>query len=245
MIQELLLFLKRPRFRPTPSSLNQKFRRLLVCLGLYFLVIITLGLFITLYNKLLITQLNLDFAVRIKKNFQNVTGGSNLKMFILLVLLGPVIEELLFRGWFNFKKAFIALATAILFMFILAGVSGTSFYTQPIDGSFWTRVVISVAAGAIVHLLGPTSQLKALGRQHFSKFYYGSSTIFALVHLANYIPLSPLEFLLSLPLITPQLSLGLLFGYIRVKNGLFWSIALHITVNYIPFLFTFSASMGG
>jgi hypothetical protein len=64
-------------------------------------------------------------------------------------------------------------------------------------------------------------------QQHFRWFYYLSALLFAAMHLMNFAAASPT----LLPLVLPQLVLGLILGYLRVERGLATSIALHMLHN--------------
>lgn len=71
----------------------------------------------------------------------------------------------------------------------------------------------------------------------FRTAFYGFALAFGYVHLLNYQVDS--QILLYSPLlVAPQISLGLIIGYIRVRLGFFWAIAMHAAYNGIlAFLF--------
>ena len=62
--------------------------------------------------------------------------------------------------------------------------------------------------------------------------FYGSAILFSLLHLSNY-SFQINELPKYLFLIIPQLCSGLIYGYIRVKNGMIYSILLHSIHNTI------------
>ena len=62
--------------------------------------------------------------------------------------------------------------------------------------------------------------------------FYGSAILFSLLHLSNY-SFQINELPKYLFLIIPQLCSGLIYGYIRVKNGIIYSILLHSIHNTI------------
>jgi hypothetical protein len=67
---------------------------------------------------------------------------------------------------------------------------------------------------------------------YFPTVLYISTIAFGLVHISNF-ELTTQVLLLSPLLVAPQISIGFLLGYIRVKFGLFWSIALHASYNMV------------
>lgn len=70
---------------------------------------------------------------------------------------------------------------------------------------------------------------------NFKWIFYTSAVLFALVHITNF-ESSTTVYLLTPLLVLPQLILGLLLGYIRVRLGLHWSMLLHACYNGILFL---------
>jgi hypothetical protein len=60
--------------------------------------------------------------------------------------------------------------------------------------------------------------------------------LFGLVHIFNYTSFTFSHFYWIPVLVFPQLVYGFTFGYIRLKNGLIWSILLHMATNMVPVL---------
>lgn len=72
--------------------------------------------------------------------------------------------------------------------------------------------------------------------------FYVFAIIFGLVHLSNF-TITKNVILLAPILVLPQILLGGYLGFIRVRFGLGWSIALHGCYNGILVLLTFSADL--
>lgn len=66
----------------------------------------------------------------------------------------------------------------------------------------------------------------------FQIVFYSMAIIFGYVHLFNY-QIDRQILLFSPILVAPQMMLGLIFGFIRVRFGLLWSIAMHSCYNGI------------
>jgi membrane protease YdiL (CAAX protease family) len=64
----------------------------------------------------------------------------------------------------------------------------------------------------------------------FKMAFYAIGIIFAYVHLFNF-KLTTNVILFSPLLVAPQFFVGLIFGYIRIRFGLLWSILLHSLYN--------------
>ncbi|WP_374756160.1 CPBP family glutamic-type intramembrane protease [Larkinella rosea] len=54
---------------------------------------------------------------------------------------------------------------------------------------------------------------------------------FALLHIFNFSHFQFFLFPIYLIYILPQFFLGLILGIVRLKNGFFWSVLLHILIN--------------
>jgi membrane protease YdiL (CAAX protease family) len=67
-------------------------------------------------------------------------------------------------------------------------------------------------------------------KNYFKTGFYLIALLFGYVHITNY-ELNTSVLLFSPILIAPQFFVGLYLGYIRVKFGLLWSIALHASYN--------------
>lgn len=66
----------------------------------------------------------------------------------------------------------------------------------------------------------------------FSILFYLFTLTFGLVHISNF-ELSTHVILLAPLLVAPQISVGFLLGFIRVKFGLLWSMVMHALYNMI------------
>jgi membrane protease YdiL (CAAX protease family) len=79
-------------------------------------------------------------------------------------------------------------------------------------------------------------------QKSFKIAFYAFAIIFGLIHLSNF-KVTQNVLLLAPFLVAPQILLGGFFGFIRVRFGLNWSIALHACYNGTLMLITFSADL--
>ena len=94
---------------------------------------------------------------------------------------------------------------------------------------FGIAAVFVALATLIIFLLRRRAAARWFQR-HFRWFYYGSALVFAAMHLTNFAGTGGPS-ASQLPLVLPQLMLGLVLGYIRVNYGLFTGAALHMLHN--------------
>lgn len=75
---------------------------------------------------------------------------------------------------------------------------------------------------------------------YFNYVFYLLTLIFGFYHIINF-ELTPTILALSPLLVAPQLSVGVILGFIRIRFGLLWAIALHAVYNLLlmgPLIFS-------
>lgn len=141
------------------------------------------------------------------------------------VLLGPVLEELFFRGWMSGTRRALWLMAVILAGLVLFAALGRG---KPLVGGGILLATVVVAAIVWWRLRRRTDVPAAFVRA-FPALFYCTTAIFAAMHLFNY----PTITLVAVPMVLPQLWSGVMFGYMRVRIGLAGSILNHIASNAI------------
>lgn len=77
------------------------------------------------------------------------------------------------------------------------------------------------------------------GNPHFLYIFYAFTAVFGFYHLLNY-EITAIVLIFSPLLVAPQLVIGAVLGFLRVRFGLLWAILLHASYNLIligPILF--------
>lgn len=150
------------------------------------------------------------------------------RLFLLALIGAPILEELAFRGFMNFKKYMISLSISILSYFFM------QFFLRSVFG-LWLIVMLTVAVFFICFLLLKNEKLYnyIIVRRNFS--FYSMSFLFAIVHLTNYdaTVFSNFNFLLIPFAVFPQGLSAISLAYLRLKNGLIWSIFFHSFINFV------------
>ncbi len=153
-----------------------------------------------------------------------LAGAEFTPIIIMAVIVGaPVMEEIVFRSWLSGKPGH---ALALVFGAAGAGGFALTHADTPLLGA---GLLLAGFAGGLAALVllrkrGAMRWFAAL----FPGFFWLSTFAFALVHLANF---SEGSLGILLPLVLPQLILGGLLGYIRVRIGLWAAILLHAAHN--------------
>lgn len=100
----------------------------------------------------------------------------------------------------------------------------------------YSAIFIFIAAVIFAPLLeefffrGPMVFFKQ--QSYFKYVFYLLTLAFGFYHLTNF-EITPTIVLLSPLLVAPQLSVGALLGFIRVRFGLVWAIVLHAAYNLV------------
>ncbi|MGE3690599.1 MAG: CPBP family glutamic-type intramembrane protease [Novosphingobium sp.] len=140
----------------------------------------------------------------------------------IVVLLAPVLEECVFRGWLNGRPR------ALWLLAVLAAASAGIAMAQP---SPWPTVAVffgGLLAAPIGWLVLRKRRTPQVWRARwFALPFYAGALLFGLMHLMNY----PQPGLLMLPMVLPQLWAAFTLGYLRMRIGLTASILAHATSN--------------
>jgi membrane protease YdiL (CAAX protease family) len=149
-------------------------------------------------------------------------------LVVSFVVIAPVTEELLFRGWMSGRVASLR--------FALYGAAALALLLGSLAVPAGDRLPVALAAVAavfagIVHW-GLTQRRDARVPdwfvRHFAPIVWGSSLVFGLIHLGNYTGFAnPVGLLVVLP----QAIGGLLLAYVRTRIGLTAAILYHAAYN--------------
>ncbi len=155
---------------------------------------------------------------------------------LLLVVLTPILEELMFRSFLRFNKYYLAISSFLLTHLILS-----KFYYQEgwlmITPNLSTRLLIPLIVGLTCFLLAiilKSFLIKAWSK-YFPYLFYSSFLLFGLLHITNF-EINVRTLILAPFLTAPQIIGGIIYSYLRVHYGLIYSIILHALNNVIPAL---------
>lgn len=155
-------------------------------------------------------------------------GAPTLGLLFAIAVVAPLKEELLFRSWLK-HCAYIAAIAVYLPVRMLADSDAAA-------------VQVTAALFIAVMLLAKSRRLRAIAARGdaalaraFPLLLHGSTVAFALAHTINW-ELAPGK-VWALPLLVlPQLLLGYVLAYARMRSGLTAAIALHAANNGLMWL---------
>lgn len=153
-----------------------------------------------------------------------------LRQLMLALVLAPLLEEALWRGWLSGRGAALRFAAYGLAALALL-LSG--FLAAPDIRKTLALVAAGVVFAGLVHwslTRHRDREVPPWFPQHFHWLVWGSSLTFGLVHLGNFEPLShPLGALVVAPLMLG----GMLLAYTRTRLGLRAAMAHHAAYNAV------------
>lgn len=217
-------FLRSPNLTRPPEDISTRkaLGAVLKLYSLHWVIIAFVGIAIALFSNALDSN-NLDALL---------TDMNALWLFFVVAIAVPLAEECVFRLPLRPYRMNLALSASLLIWFAI-----------PLAGL--PRSFSIVCAAILVSLSvyfwlkdrrTKTRVLQSFYSQHSLLIFYCSVGLFGIVHITNY----DLRVWFLLPmLVMPQLILGLLLGFVRLRYGFGWTFFLHGFHNgcvFLPFV---------
>lgn len=237
VFKELLTISQYPELSLSPQTVGERLAILFKTYGLLFLALFLVAPFIVLADHFVVHVLHAKTI--------NKAGQDGMKHFfqkmgywraaIYIGLIGPLLEEAVFRLPLSLKKRHIATAGAVA-VFLFSGAVFHHLTKSPALNS-GIQLATCVVAFAIVTFIVPKGM--SITNHRFSKhLIILSICLFGLMHIGNYTPIQwPLIWIYPI-YVLPQLLMGWAITYIRFKNGFWWGYALHCIINCVSLLLT-------
>lgn len=212
-------------------SLIEKIKYFAKGILLYFVLQICALLLMFLVDEFLIKKMGFPSVFKLMIESQNKIKGYY--GFFLVVILGPLVEELIFRLILVPKRRNIAIFTFVFSFLIM----NKTYYINKID---WLLLVSLVVSGLLSFLVFKLLKRKpeietAIGKRQ-KIITMVSVVLFGLLHIAN-IETLHWELALLYPVYAlPQMILGYVSSVQRLKLGFVWGLLFHSMINLMAFL---------
>ena len=206
---------------------------------LYYIKYMVLSYIIIVLVLLLLKILN--FNVDNVNSLKNQANSYLLYNVILIVFIGPFVEETIFRLWHSFKKRqiFFSLFTVIYCGLtkvilphnhdIFIGKIQSDYFEYPV-----LKIVLSLLVAASVFLLNDL-RLKIIAKKYGKSLILISISIFALLHLTN-IRCDWYLYPFLICMCIPQFIMGVSITNIRLNIGFVWGLLFHCAINMLTVL---------
>lgn len=150
----------------------------------------------------------------------------------IVVLLGPVVEEILFRLWLSFNKYEFSLSI-LFWLFFLFNGTFVELRISLLEGVFF--ILLSGFLFWGINYLFKQNTFKWTNYKYH--FYLISLILFSTLHLFN-LDISSKYFWIILPIyIFPKFIIGLFITKLRINYGFYWGVIFHIIINGISYVF--------
>jgi hypothetical protein len=156
-----------------------------------------------------------------------VLNSSALTMVLAVVVLGPLIEEGMFRGWLSGTSRAIV-GTAVLLVVVYGGSILITHLLGEIGAA--KQVILFIAGVATLCAFSPLDRgFRIPGFERiFPVLFWGQGVAFGALHLQN---VNSDSWAVSVVATLPLMACGLIWGYARMRLGLAWAVLLHATYN--------------
>ena len=198
---------------------------------LYFVLQICALLLMFLVDEFLIKKMGFPSVFKLMIESQKKIKGYY--GFFLVVILGPLVEELIFRLILVPKRRNIAIITFVFSFLIM----NKTYYLIEIDWLLLVSLVVSGLLSFLVfNLLKRNPKIEtAIGKRQRTITML-SVVLFGLLHVANIENLH-WELALLYPVYSlPQMILGYVSSVQRLKLGFVWGLLFHSMINLMAFL---------
>lgn len=219
-ISEFVAFLRRPKIdSPIELSIREKAK-----IGIWLFI---LSLIVTMTFGVLALPVILSTDLTAGEQLNEALSGSAWSVILSVVILGPLIEEIIFRGWLSGAWR-AALATVASLGVIYGGseILGPFFSGEGVVKT----LVLVMSAAAILLAFSPLDKARRIFGfdRIFPIVFFAQAVAFGTLHFQNYVASSlVIALLATLPLI----ACGLIWGYARVRLGLASAVILHSAYN--------------
>jgi len=232
-MKELIQFCVRPRLNKIEGikfqqKLNITFKLLLLDVIISFITVFPASFILRRFEISKIPS----FEIFNRSFFESGFGW-----FLLVVFITPIYEELSARLFLNCRKWNIIISLifniGLLYLFF---INTSKLY-------YWFLVILCLML-LIVAVLLLRKNIHSIDKilnyltSHFNYVFYFSVILFSIYHALGYHFEGIVSCLLVIVLVLPKSISGCILGFVRVKLGFIWGVALHIIINAVFFLVT-------
>ena len=218
---EFFQFLKKPQYQFIEAKETSVIP---TAIKIYLLLLLFLGLI----NSMNIIILNVFFVLPVDETLVvSERWKEHLWFFFLLVaIIAPFLEEVIFRLSLVFKPLNISLSVSTLVSLI---INRLSYHLISIVSFFLVFILIYKLATTY------KQRMISFWSKNFKFIFYSLSLLFGLVHMSNYKCTGITQYLLTLILVFPQLGMGFVLSFTRVyyKKGFIIGIIIHCIMNTV------------
>jgi hypothetical protein len=235
---DILNYIPQCRFEYWPNlGFSTRFKIILKSYGVLLIALFISSIFLQAIDNYVPALFHAPHLIHndIAKLMQMV-HGSAIKVYLMVCIGAPLLEETICRLPLSFKPAHIAISLSLATLFALG------FKLQPVyltSGAFLVPMLIAAAVYGILQTYLGNQNHYSPQRLSLNKkrgFIIFSILVFGFIHIGNYQPLNYHVWFLYPLYVIPQILMGWGLSYVRLRNGVLYSMLMHSLINTIPFL---------
>ena len=190
---------------------------------------ILLSALLCLIVPLLFKVLTVSVFVLAGVDLPAMTSDKSVLPLCFLIVVPPIVEELGFRLPLKRGRLNLCISVALIAFVFSKVIFAGGLYSEHL----LCRIGFAIIASAVIKLiLG-----KWLQNVRFKIFFYSMAILFAMLHIVNYShqTLDVSQWLYVICYACAKIPGSILYGYARMKHGIFFCIVIHI-INNLPSL---------
>ncbi|MCW8310728.1 CPBP family intramembrane metalloprotease [Sphingobacterium sp. InxBP1] len=204
---------------------------LFICIGFILMMIIrSIDTFLVVDYYKLPSLLHHD----VLKSVRALTNNNSFLIVLLAAFFVPIVEETMFRLWLSLDARHIAISFSAILTYFLLGIKDlfkVNLMTLAIILSF-------IMIGLVIYRFLKGKDIEGYLTRFISIKFLGSisAIAFGLIHITNFAPINTNIWFIYPIYVLPQIVLGYLTVYLRLKHGFIYAVGLHVLVNFIAVL---------
>lgn len=155
-------------------------------------------------------------------------------VFLIPNIIGPAFEEFTYRLWLKASKFTISISVLFVVYLFTNKILGSTVYS--FEGTFVLEVAISIGAATLTAFFlsfqGVLEKVQKFWSKNLRILVVISIIWFGLAHVGNF-PLENWQYFYSSIIVLPQLVMGAVLAFGRLRYGILCSIIIHILHNTI------------
>ena len=201
--------------------------------GIYLISAIILILVLGVIDSIITKIFDHSILAQLKTDNRDNIKDFGKYSFFFVVLLGPFLEEIIFRLPLRLEKFGVGLSVGLI-CYRLSVDHLLQFVTTDIYA--YTKLALSIMIVILIARFLPNSWLNLM-KKNYIYFFYLASLAFALVHLTNFSYYDNTVLFFYPLFIMPQFLMALFIGFVRMEYGFVYGVTLHSLINLPAFLF--------
>lgn len=233
MIKSIITFYRNP-YSHFNAGKNETIKERVILLKKAFILclcsVFIIAVIIAVIEAILESQFNISIIENLHSTWKEFRASySHLEVFLEVCIMGPFIEEVLFRLPMITKSTFLRLAIFLGWMNFLIPEN----FKLKIFSLSYGIILLVIFVGIIISKKITNENYQTIfQKKNYNYLCWGLTIAFAVVHISNYVPLNWSVIYLYPFYVLPQFVSGVVFSYLAIRyNSILWPFLLHAAIN--------------